>query len=78
VATNRVAEPADKGIRSSLELLCSPDVRVLLFPSFVGVVISYLKEGQAFSATVILVVVVVVGGASVEILVGKKRHKTRV
>jgi hypothetical protein len=41
----------------------------------VGVVISYLKEGKAFSATVILVGG---GGASVEILVGKKRRKTRV
>jgi hypothetical protein len=37
-----------------------------------------LKEGKTFSAIVILVVVVVVVAASVEILVGKKRHKTRV
>jgi hypothetical protein len=43
----------------------------------VGVVISYLKEGKAFSAIIILVVVGG-GGASVEILVGKQRHKTRV
>jgi hypothetical protein len=37
-----------------------------------------LKEGKTFSAIVIVVVVVVVVAASVEILVGKKRHKTRV
>jgi hypothetical protein len=45
----------------------------------VGVVISYLKEGKAFSAIIILVVGGGGGGgASVEILVGKQRHKTRV
>jgi hypothetical protein len=44
----------------------------------VGVVTSYLKEGKAFSAIIILVVGGGGGGASVEILVGKQRHKTRV